>query len=108
MPFAAATPQKIGKYLGYPADDSSQGAIAAALAVIEAMSNTAYSDAAIATIEAHLTTLDTLSAAIVAEAQLEGSTILAEVRREYRRHCALVAIATSLQVFTDTTGATQV
>lgn len=107
MAFSSATAPKIGKYLGYPADNSSQGAIAAALADIEAMTNSTYSTAAIATIEAYLSTLDTLSAAIIAEAQAEASTLLPELRREYRRHCALVAIATSLTVYADTAGATQ-
>lgn len=107
MPFAAATAQKVGKYLGYPADNASQVAIADALATIEAMSNSTYSAAAIATVEGYLTTLDTLATAILTQAQLEGSTLLSELRREYRRHCALVAVATSLNVWSDTTGATQ-
>jgi hypothetical protein len=107
MPFAAATPQKLGKYLGYAATNANQTAIAAALTAIEAMTNTAYSDAAIVTIELHLTNLDTIATAILAQAQLEASTILPELRREYRRHCALVAIATGLDIFADTTGATQ-
>lgn len=107
MPFAAATAQKIGKYLGYPADNASQGAIAAALAAIEAMTDSTYRDGAIATIEGYLTTLDTLAAAIITEAQAEGSTLVSELRREYRRHCALVAVLTALQTWSDTTGATQ-
>ncbi|MEA5447984.1 hypothetical protein VB780_05345 [Leptolyngbya sp. CCNP1308] len=107
MAFASATAQKIGKYLGYPADNSSQGAIAAALAAIEGMTDTTYSDDAIATIEDYLTTLDTLAAAILTETQTEGSTLVSELRREYRRHCALVAVATGLQSWSDTTGATQ-
>ncbi|PZV02230.1 MAG: hypothetical protein DCF32_15300 [Leptolyngbya sp.] len=107
MPFAAATAQKVGKYLGYPADNASQGAIASALAAIEAMTDATYRDGAIATIEAYLTTLDTLSTAILTEAQTEGSTLVSELRREYRRHCALLATTTSLSVWSDTTGATQ-
>lgn len=107
MPFAAATAQKIGKYLGFPADNASQASIAAALTTIESMTNSTYSTAAIATIESYLTTLDTLATAILTQAQLEGSTLTSELRREYRRHCALVAVATSLNVWSDTTGATQ-
>jgi hypothetical protein len=108
MPFAAATAQKIGKYLGYPADNSSQGSIASALTAIESMSNATYSTAAIATIEGYLASLDTLAAAILTEAQTEGSTLVSELRREYRRHCALVAVTTGLEVYSDTTGATQI
>jgi|688.fasta_scaffold36458_6 hypothetical protein len=49
MPFASPTAQKIGRYLGYPAGNSSQQAIAAALSAIETMTNGIYSNAAIAT-----------------------------------------------------------
>ncbi|MBE9113851.1 hypothetical protein IQ273_31255 [Nodosilinea sp. LEGE 07298] len=108
MPFATATPQKIGKYLGFPASNSSQQTIAAALATVDAMSDANYKAGAIATIETYLTSLDTLAAAILAEAQVDGSTLLPELRREYRRHCALVAIATALDIYADTAGATQV
>jgi hypothetical protein len=108
MAFATSTPEKLGKYLGYPASDSSHAAIASALAAIEGMANSTYSAAAIATIEGYLATLDTLAAVILSEAQLEGSTLLSELRREYRRHCALVSVATGLDTYSDTTGATQV
>jgi hypothetical protein len=108
MPFAASTAPKLGQYLGYPANDFSQQAIAAALAAIEGMTNSAYSTAAIATIEGYLSTLDTLAAGILAEAQLEGSTLVGELRREYRRHCALLAVQTGLETYSDTAGATQV
>lgn len=108
MAFDSATPEKLGKYLGYPANDSSAAAIAGALADIEGMTNTTYSTGAIATIEEYLATLDTLAASILSEAQLEGSTLTSELRREYRRHCALVAVATGLDTYSDTTGATQV
>ncbi|MBE9157890.1 hypothetical protein IQ265_13800 [Nodosilinea sp. LEGE 06152] len=107
MPFATATAPKLGKYLGYPVTQNSQETIAAALATIDAMSNAAYRDASIATIEGYLDTLDTLAAGILSEAQLEGSTLVSELRREYRRHCALVAVATGLDTYSDTTGATQ-
>lgn len=107
MPFAAATAQKIGKYLGYPASDASASDISTALTAIEAMTDSTYSAAVIVTIEAYLTELDTIATALNAQRDLEGSTLLPELRREYRRHCALVAIASGLQVYTDTTGATQ-
>ena len=108
MAFDLSTAQTIGKYLGYPVTDASSATIAAALATIEAMTDSDYSDAAIATIEGYLATLDTLSAAIVLEAQAEASTLLPELRREYRRHCALVAVATSLDTYSDTAGASKV
>lgn len=88
MPFAAATAQKVGKYLGYPAGNSTYTTIDTALDAIDAMTNTTYSAAAVTTIEGYLTTLDTLSAAILTQAQTEGSTLVSELRREYRRHCA--------------------
>lgn len=108
MPFATTTPQKIGKYLGYPATDGSQQTIAAVLTSITAIADANYRAGAEATIEGYLTTLDSLAASIIAEAQLEGSTLLAELRREYRRHCTLVAVSTGLEVYADTTGATGV
>lgn len=108
MPFAAATAQKIGKYLGYPASNDTYLLIDSALDAIDAMTNTTYSAAAIATIEGYLTALDTLNTAILAQAQLEGSTLLAELRREVRRHCSLVALATGIQVNADIVGSSGV
>ena len=108
MPFASPTAQKIGRYLGYPASNSSQQAIAAALSAIETMTNGIYSNAAIATVEEYLGQLDTLSTAINSQRSIEGSTLLPELRREYRRFVALVSIATELEIYTDTSGASLV
>jgi hypothetical protein len=105
MPFAAATAQKIGKYLGYPVTDTSASVIASALAAIEAMTDTTYSAAAITTIEAYLTELDTLATAINTQRSTEGSTLLPELRREYRRQVALVSQAVGLESYIDTAGA---
>lgn len=104
MPFAAATDQKIGKYLGYPASETSAQVIAAALADIEAMASTAYANDAITTIEGYLTQLDSLSTAIDTERSTEGSTLLPELRREYRRYCALLSNATGIEIYIDTSG----
>lgn len=108
MAFATTTAQKIGKYLGYPATDSSQQTISAVLTAITAIANADFRAGAEATIEGYLTTLDTLSGKIVTEAQLEGSTLLPELRKEYRRHCTLVAVATGLEVYADTAGSSGV
>lgn len=108
MPFASPTPQRIGKYLGYPASNSSQQAIAAALSAIETMTHSGYSNAAIATVEDYLGQLDTLATAINSQRSIEGSTLLPELRREYRRFVALVSITTGLEIYTDTSGASLV
>lgn len=105
--FAAATAEKIGRYLGYPASNVSQTEISSALTAIETMTNTTYSDNSIAAIEGYISRLDALVTAINTQATTEGSTLLPELRREYRRFCALTAIATGLPIFADTVGATQ-
>ena len=107
MAFLAATKQKIGKYLGYPADDSSATTIGNALTAIEGMTDSTYSAAAVTTIEAYLTELDTIFTAIDTQRATEGSTILPELRREARRYIALVAVATGLNVYADVIGASQ-
>jgi hypothetical protein len=107
MAFASATKEKLGKYLGYPASDSSSSTIGTALSSIEGMSDSTYSAAAIATIEGYLSELDSIFTAINTQRETEGSTILPELRREARRYIALVATATNLDVYTDVMGASQ-
>ncbi len=54
------------------------------------MTHSGYSSAAIATVEGYLGQLDTLAAAINSQRSIEGSTLLPELRREYRRFVALM------------------
>jgi transcriptional regulator GlxA family with amidase domain len=107
MPFASSTPQLLGKYLGYPASDDSADTIGSALSRIETMSDTTYSTAAIATIEGYLAELATIFTGINVERDTEGSTLLPELRREARRHIALLSVATGLDVYADVVGSSQ-
>lgn len=59
-------------------------------------------------VEEYLGQLDSLAAAINSQRSIEGSTLLPELRREYRRFVALVSIATGLEIYTDTSGASLV
>lgn len=105
MPFAPATAPAIGHYLGFPVSDLSALQILAALGTIEAMENTAYASASILRIEGYIAQLDLLSTAIDTERATEGSTLLPELRREYRRYCALLSHAVGLDPVIDTAGA---
>jgi hypothetical protein len=105
MSFATSTAQKIGKYLGYPVSESSAQTITAALAAIEAMPSADYASAAITTIEDYLNHLDTIFSSINSERSTEGSTLLPELRREYRRYCALLSNSVGLEIYIDTAGA---
>ncbi len=49
------------------------------------MTHSGYSNAVIATVEDYLGQLDTLATAINSQRNIEGSTLLPELRREYRR-----------------------
>ena len=105
MPFAAATAPAVGHYLGYPASEASAQRILSTLAEIEAMPTTAYANAAILSIEGYLSQLDAIATAINTERAMEGSTLLPELRREYRRYCALLSNALALEAYIDTSGA---
>lgn len=107
MAFPTDTAHKVSRYLGFPASGDSLAMIEASLALIQGIGNATYIAGVEAAIAAYLSALATLDAAILAEAQVEGSTLLPELRREYRRHCALVAIALALPILADTAGASQ-
>lgn len=104
MAFAAATKEKVGRYLGFPVTSDSADEIGAALGAVEGMSDGTYSAAAIAAVEGWITQLDAIYTAIDTQRETEGSTILPELRREGRRYVTLIANALNLDIRMDVFG----
>lgn len=98
MPFAAASKEKITSYLGYQLNDVELDYVGSALSQIENLSDTTASNNAIARIEGWLTQLDTISTNINTERDVEGTTMLPNLRYEGRRLVALVGNALGLEV----------
>lgn len=104
MPFAAATTEKTLAYLGYRADAQALSEIDYALTSINALPD---STGIITRVEGWLSQLDTIFTAINTQRDIDGSTLLPELRREGRRYVVLVANALGLTVQIDVFGSSQ-
>jgi hypothetical protein len=98
MAFAAATTEKVLTFLGYPFDDFERNYVQGALDLIEAMTDSTTSAAAVTRIEGWLTQLETIETNINTERDIEGTTKLSNLRYEGRRLVSLVANSLKIEV----------
>jgi|GEM_PF-4029257 len=96
--FATASKEAIATLLGYPLNDTELTYIAEAMGQVEDLADSTASTNAVTRIEGWLSQLATIQTNINTERDVEGTTMLPNLRYEGRRHVALIGNALGVEI----------